>query len=60
MKRSPIERDHVREWEEIAGWGEARLMRDLEYRYQLRGGSDEDRKQALEWVAKHFGKVRWR
>jgi hypothetical protein len=35
----------------IAGWGEAELVRHLDGRYELRGGSPEDRQQAREWCS---------
>jgi hypothetical protein len=38
-------------WEKIAGWGTAKLMKDLDNNYQLIGGSDQDRQAAEKWMA---------
>ena len=38
-------------WEEIASWGTARLLKDLDGNYELIGGSEQDRKAAEEWIA---------
>ncbi|HEY9171566.1 MAG TPA: hypothetical protein VI136_04700 [Verrucomicrobiae bacterium] len=35
----------------IACWGEAELVRHLDGRYELRGGTPEDRQAAREWVS---------
>ena len=35
----------------IASWGEAELVRHLGDRYELRGGSAEDRQAAREWIS---------
>ena len=35
----------------IAGWGEAELVRHLDGRYELRGGTPEDRQAAREWIS---------
>ncbi len=35
----------------IAGFGEARLIRFLDGRYELRGGSRKDRVAAHEWIS---------
>jgi len=45
------EREHV---EVLAGFGEARLVRTLDMKYELRGGSAEDREAALDWIRKFF------
>jgi len=63
MKRSPLEIDHVRQYEEMAGWGAAMLVRWLDGRYELQDGSEADRKEAMEWVNQFFvgdKPVRWR
>jgi hypothetical protein len=49
MKRSPILADHVRETELIAGVGGARLLKWLDGRFEIRGGTEEERKQLKEW-----------
>ena len=38
------------EGEVIAGWGEAKLIKYLDGKTQLRGGSDKDRAEAREWT----------
>jgi hypothetical protein len=35
----------------IAGWGEARLIKYLDGKVELRGGSKEDRLAAQEWIS---------
>lgn len=35
----------------IAAWGEAELRRHLDGRYELRGGTLEDRQAAKEWIS---------
>lgn len=47
-KFSPLFRD---EGQEIAGFGAARLMKFLDGRYELHGGSNEDRTEAKEWIS---------
>jgi hypothetical protein len=37
--------------EVIAGWGEARLIRHLDGRYQLVGGTAEDQAVVREWIS---------
>ena len=39
------------EGEIIASFGEARLVKYLDGRYELRGGSKEDRLAAKEWIS---------
>jgi hypothetical protein len=39
------------EGELIAGFGQARLIKTLECKYELRGGSHEDRLAAREWIS---------
>jgi len=48
MKFYPPFRD---EGEVVAAWGEARLIRYLDGRTELRGGSKEDRLAAQEWLS---------
>ena len=40
------------EEEVVAYFGEARLVRRLDCRFELRGGSDDDRAEAREWMSK--------
>lgn len=40
-----------RRGELIASWGAAELVRHLDGRYELRGGTPEDRQAAREWVS---------
>ena len=39
------------EGEVMASWGEARLIKYLDGRLELRGGSKEDRIEASEWIS---------
>jgi hypothetical protein len=39
------------EGQEIAGFGTARLVKFLDGKYELSGGSDEDRTEAKEWIS---------
>ena len=48
MKYFPPFRD---EGEVVAAWGEARLIRYLNGKTELRGGSKEDRLAAQEWIS---------
>ena len=48
MKFFPLFRD---EGELIASWGEARLIRYLDGKLVLKGGSKEDRQTAHEWIS---------
>ncbi len=36
--------------EVLAGFGEARLVRTLDGKYEMRGGSEGGRKAAAEWI----------
>ena len=45
----PDFRNNEREF--IAGFGEARLVKTLDAKFELRGGSREDRLAAREWVS---------
>jgi len=38
-------------WTMIASFGEAQLWKDFKKNYELRGGTIEDRRQAMEWVS---------
>ena len=35
----------------IASWGEARLIKFLNGKWELRGGSENDRAEAKEWIS---------
>jgi hypothetical protein len=48
MKFYPPFRD---EGEVIAAWGEARLIKYLDGKLELKGGSKEDRVAAREWIS---------
>jgi hypothetical protein len=48
MKFYPPFRD---EGEVVASWGEAQLIRYLDGKTELRGGSDQDRAEAKEWIS---------
>ena len=37
--------------EVIASWGEAKLVKNLDGKLELRGGSKEDRGEAREWIS---------
>lgn len=50
MKRSPILADHIRQFEIIAGRGDARLVKWLDGTVEIRGGSEDDRKKLRAWV----------
>jgi hypothetical protein len=46
-----IEFLHRQRGEIIASWGNAELVRRLDGRYELRGGTPEERQAAREWVS---------
>jgi hypothetical protein len=48
LKFFPLFKD---EGELIAGWGEAQLIRYLDGKVELRGGTKEDRIEAREWIS---------
>ena len=48
MKFFPLFKD---EGEAVAGWGEAELIKYLDGKTELRGGSDQDRADAREWIS---------
>jgi len=62
MKRSPLEIDNVRQYEWVAGWGAAKLIKWLDGRYELQGGSEQDRQEAMTWIKRFMSdkRVRWR
>ena len=35
----------------VASWGEAKLVKHLDGKLELRGGSKEDRGEAREWIS---------
>jgi hypothetical protein len=39
------------EGEVVASWGEAQLIKYLDGKTELRGGSDQDRAEAREWMS---------
>jgi hypothetical protein len=43
-----------REAEVIAFFGQARLIRTVDFKYELRGGSHDDRIAAREWISLFF------
>jgi hypothetical protein len=42
------------EAELVAGFGQARLVKMLDGKYELRGGSHDDRLAAQEWISMFF------
>lgn len=52
MKIRNFIRDLIRsDGQVIASWGEAKLIKTVEGKYQLRGGSKEDLISAREWIS---------
>ena len=51
MKYIPLFRD---EGEIVATWGEANLIKYLDGRSELRGGSPKDRAEAKEWISLYW------
>ena len=51
MHASDSRRD---EGELVAGFGQARLVKTLDCKYELRGGSRDDRFAAREWISMFF------
>jgi len=43
--------------EVIAGFGQTRLVKTLDCKYELRGGSNEDRAAAKEWISMFMHEV---
>jgi hypothetical protein len=39
------------EGEVVAGWGQAQLIKYLDGKTELRGGSEQDRAEAREWMS---------
>lgn len=60
MNRSPLEIDHVRETEEIASFGGALLLKHLDGRFEIVGGTEEERKRAKEWCSMFLRQDRWK
>jgi hypothetical protein len=50
MKESPIERDRVQQFEVVAVFGDAQLVKRLDGRLEILSGIDDDRRQAREWM----------
>jgi hypothetical protein len=50
MIKSPFERDHVRQFEVVAVFGEAQLVKRLDGRLEILGGSEDARCQGWEWM----------
>ena len=50
MRRRSQFHDQRAEAEVIAGFGDAQLLRHLNGKFELRGGSAEDQRAAREWV----------
>jgi hypothetical protein len=50
MIESPFERDRVRQFEVVAVFGDAQLVKRLDGRLEIRDGSENDRRQAREWM----------
>ena len=48
-----------RQVEVLAGFGEARLVRTLDMKYEIHGGSAEDREVAADWIRKFFPDLIW-
>jgi hypothetical protein len=48
LKFFPLFRD---EGEVVASWGEAQLVKYLDGKTELRGGSEQDRAEAKEWMS---------
>ena len=51
MKQSPFVRDNVRQFEVVAVFGEAQIVKRLDGRLEILGGTDENRQKAREWIA---------
>jgi hypothetical protein len=49
-----MECDLAREWEKVAGFGLASLMRDVHGRFAIWDGTEEERRQMLEWAELHM------
>jgi hypothetical protein len=51
MRITNFIRNLVGQGEVIASWGEAKLVKNLDGKLELRGGSKEDRGEAREWIS---------
>jgi hypothetical protein len=54
MRSRSFFQDFKDEGELLASWGEAKLVKYLNGKVELRGGSKEDRIAAREWIAMFF------
>jgi hypothetical protein len=54
LKFSPPYKD---EGEVIAAWGQAQLIKYLDGKTELRGGSAQDRAEAREWMSLFWGEA---
>lgn len=52
-----IDYAEVESSEFIAGFGSAQLLKFLDGRFELRGGTDSDRQQAKEWLEMFMPRV---
>jgi hypothetical protein len=43
--------------EVVASWGEAQLIKYLDGKHELRGGSEEERIEAKEWISMFWHEV---
>ena len=50
MIKSPFEKDHVRQFEVIAIFGQAQLIKRLDGKLEILGGTDEDHCKGREWM----------
>ena len=55
MKRSLLPSNHTKETELIATFGAAKIVEHLDGTMDIEGGSEEDRRQALEWADMFLG-----
>ena len=49
--------EDIPEFEEVAGFGGARIMRDLRGKVHIQGGTDAERKQAHDWMLRFMRPV---
>ncbi len=49
-----VSSSNEREAEVIAFFGNAKLVRTIDFKYELRGGSQDDRISAREWISLFF------
>jgi len=57
MRQSSHLHDKPAEFEVIASFGGAELVKRLNGKVELRGGSVEDQREAREWIAKFLPRV---